>query len=132
MASSSSSLGGVDSLDISGTAEIWDATPEIRERLRAGHQLFGDVSDRSVDIKTPAKLDFVIRPLLVKMREGGKKVPSIDALRHEIKALYKISRVEVDETHVEGSAWSLRKHCGFIKMKVRKEKPSMAPSLHSV
>ena len=128
MAGSSSSLsnGGQDCCDISGLARRWDRIPEIRERLHEGHPLFGDVSERLMDIKTPSKLHFVMEPLLVAMSEHGKKLPSIDALRGEIRKIYKLSYVEMNEAYIEGSAWSLRKHCGFIKMKCRKSQPSMA------
>ena len=135
-ASSSSSLGtslessleggGSDCCDISGMAEIWDALPQIRKRLREGHPLFGEISDRSLDIKTPSKLSFVIKPILERMAEHGRKVPSIDALREEIKSLYTLCHIEPTAVDIEASAWSLRKHSGFIKMKVRKEQVSTA------
>ena len=123
---SSLESGGSESCDISGMAEIWDAVPQIRTRLRDGHPLFGEVSDRNLDIKTPSKLSFVMKPLLERMREHCRKLPSIDALRDEVKALYTLCRVEYNAIDAEASSWSLRKHAGFIKMKVRKEQVSIA------
>ncbi|OLP96518.1 hypothetical protein AK812_SmicGene21242 [Symbiodinium microadriaticum] len=69
---------------IDGMASIWDACPQIRERLRAGHPLISEVSDKCVDVKTPSTYHFVLEPLLEKMKDANKKLPSVDALRVEI------------------------------------------------
>ena len=105
---------------IDGLGQVWDADPEIRSLLRGGGQLFKPLSERNMDIKTPSKLHFVMKPLLEKMAENDKKVPGIDALREEVKLVYKLNHREVTSFDIDTASWNLRKYAGFVKMKCRK------------
>ena len=127
MAGSSSSLGSADGCDISAVADAWDCDPGLRVRIRDGLRLFEDGSDKNYDLRTPAQNKALLKPVLVRMRECSRKIPSIDQLRHEVTVLLKLNRHEISHDDVEHAAWNIRKHVGFIKMKVRRGEPSLAP-----
>ena len=126
LAMSSNSLGSTDGCDISAIADAWDAEPEIRERLRAGLGIFVEVSEnKNYDLRAASKNSILLQPLLVRMRECQRKLPSIDSLRNEVTTLLKLNRREIrDPADVEAPAWHLRKNLGFVKMKVRRQEPS--------
>ena len=126
MAGSSSSLGSAEGCDISAIADAWDCDPGLRVRIRDGLQLFRETSDKNYDLRTPANNKALLKPVLNRMRECGRKIPSIDHLRHEVTVLLKLNRHEISNDDVEHAAWNIRKHAGFIKMKVRRGEPSQA------
>ena len=118
---------------IDGMASIWDACPQIRERLRAGHPLISEVSDKCVDVKTPSTYHFVLEPLLEKMKDANKKLPSVDALRVEIAEVLTNNNRQHEATDPEVIkwAWLVRKQLVFIKMKCRRLEVSIVTRLIS-
>ena len=121
---SSSSLGAQDECDISEVSKVWDSIPQVRARLRSGQTLFPEASDKNQDLRTPSQNVDLMRPLIQKMADHAKKLPSINALREEVRAVHLMNHREVDAVTVEGPSWSLRKYCGYVKMKARKRDPS--------
>ena len=119
--------------NIDGVASIWGACPQIRERLRAGYPLIAEVSDKSVDVKTPSTYHYVLTPLLEKMREADKKLPGVDALRAEIALVLTNNQRQCDETDpdVIKWGWMARKQLVFIKMKCRRLEVSIVTRLIS-
>ena len=124
---SSSSLGAdsaKETCDLTGLAATWDGLPEIRQRLRNGEALFSEVSERNFDIRTPSAYVAVMKPILTIMRETGKKLPSIDAVRDEVRAVDTLNKRELVAHDVDKVSWNLKKYAGFVKMKCRKGQPS--------
>ena len=109
---------------MTGLAATWDGLPEIRQRLRNGEALFSEVSERNFDIRTPSAYVAVMKPILTIMRENGKKLPSIDAVRDEVRAVYTLNKRELVAHDVDKVSWNLKKYAGFVKMKCRKGQPS--------
>ena len=129
MAGSSSSLGSAsEECDISAIADAWDAAPGIRERLREGLTLFQEAGDKALDLKVAVRNGALLEPVLTRMRECNRKLPGIDAVRHEVTSLLKLNRREIERCEVESASWCIRKYVGLVKMKTRKVDPSTATS----
>ena len=131
VACSSSSLGSEGTsgqLDLTGLGAVWDGEPT----LRTGGALFSEVSEKNLDLRTPSAHAPVLKPILVLMKENNKKLPSIDALREEVKAVYQLNKREIVSSEVDHAAWGLRKYAGFVKMKCRKSQPSNDSSRRSI
>ena len=110
---------------LNGLATQWDETPSIRERLRAGEALVKEVSSKQVDVHTPATFADVFLPLCKRMAQADQKVPYIDDLRLEVSALMEFNKREVVDHKLNEYAWIIRKSLGFIKMKCRRNEPSV-------
>ena len=113
--------------DLQGLALEWDGLPSIREALRGGGVLCAEVSDKGVDLKTPSKYAHVLRPILSRMKDADKKLPSISDLRDQISEVLERNKREPTELEVDRFSWTIRKNLGFVKMKVRKLEVSIDP-----
>ena len=114
---------------LKGLAEEWDATPAVRNELRSGKPLISEVSEKCVDIHMPSRYGAVLKPVLARMREAGKKLPPIEAFRCEVRAVLVMNKREPSDDEVHKAAWHLRKNCGFIKMKCRRQEVSTVSRL---
>ena len=103
-------------VSLDGLAEEWDAVPSVREALRAGQSLIMEVSEKQVDLKTPS------RYAALRMVQGGKRMPAIEDLRTQVRAVLTLNKVSENDT--EKFAWLIRKQLGFIKMKCRRREVS--------
>ena len=116
-------------LCLNGVADEWDASETIRDRMRSS-ETFMDVSG-SEDIVGCVKDECVLWPFLTRMSLlQTKPVPTVDALRAEVQALYekcKRPAVAEDEANIIKISWRIRKLVGFVKMKTRREEPSRVP-----
>ncbi|CAE7357481.1 unnamed protein product [Symbiodinium sp. CCMP2592] len=108
------------SVSLEGLAAEWDGIPTIRDRLRAGRAIIEEVSSKNVDIQTPSAFSDVLVPILVRMRECAKQLPSIEAVREQVASLLEMNKRDPDETVVHKNSWLLKKQCVFVKMKVRR------------
>ena len=115
-----------DGCDISDLASEWESKDSIREELRDGKLLIEDAPGKGSGLKTTAAYKDVLTPILVRMRDGSRKLPSIDALRAEITAVFELNKRDVDESDVDRVSWLVRKNLGFIKMKCRRQEVSIA------
>ena len=114
-------------LNIADVHVEWDADLSIRGRLRDGGTFLNDTKDKSEDIPTCIKNAEILVPLLSRMSELDKRpVPAVDDLREEIcKALTLSKRSsQEDVSMVVDSAAHIKKLCGFVKMKCRRNEPS--------
>lgn len=120
------------SVSLEGLAAEWDGVPTIRDRLRAGRAVIEEVSSKNVDIQTPCAFADVLGPILVRMRESAKQLPSIEALREQVSAVLEMNKRDPEDLLVKKSAWLLKKQCVFVKMKARRMEVSIAarPHLH--
>ena len=116
--------------DISGMAAEWDACAEVRAHMREGGTLIKEVSEKNVDLKTPSRFKHALKPLLVRMRADGKKLPGIDDLRRELVALFESCKMEASDADIDRPAWLLRKNLGFVKLKCRRLEVSIASQLN--
>ena len=109
-------------VSLDGLAEEWDAVPSVREALRAGQSLIMEVSEKQVDLKTPSRYAALLTPVLQRMVQGGKRMPAIEDLRTQVRAVLTLNKVSENDT--EKFAWLIRKQLGFIKMKCRRREVS--------
>ncbi|CAE7458794.1 unnamed protein product [Symbiodinium sp. CCMP2592] len=113
---------------LDGLAAEWDAIESLREGLRRGQNLIVEVSEKQVDIKMPKKHKLLLLPILNRMREANKKLPSIEAFRCEVRLLMQLNKRDPTEEDIQKSAWLIRKNCGFIKMKCRRQEDPQVES----
>ena len=116
---------------IEGLAAEWDAIESLRDDLRKGKALIAEVSEKQVDIKMPSKYSRLLLPMLNRMREAGKKLPGVEALRCEVRVIMQKNKRDPSEEDIQKYAWLLRKNCGFIKMKCRRQEVSNATCLNN-
>ena len=111
-------------LDIEGVLDEWDSTQAIRDRLRQGGRLV-DTTDCTV--KTCGQYSEVLGPIILRMAGGPNKVPDVSPLREEIPNLYVKNKQDksVEHEDVIEESMIIRKMCGFVKMKVRREEVSV-------
>ena len=116
-------------LNIQGILDEWDSTQAIRDRLREGGRLV-DTSDCTV--KLCGQYSDVLGPVILRMASGPNKVPDVDPLREEISNLYVKNKQDksIEHQDVIDDGWIIRKMCGFVKMKVRREEVSIVGWLH--
>ena len=117
-----------EELDLEGLCHEWDSVDEIRDRLRDGEPL--KVKDTSENVVGCASNSSLLVPILTRMTlMEGKPLPPIHPLRDQIDMLMcKNKRGETPEaaTEIVNTSWTLKKMCGFIKMKTRREEVSTA------
>ena len=116
---------------LDGLAGEWDAYETLRDDLRKGKSLIMEVSEKHVDINMPKKHKCLLLPILRRMREASKKLPSIEAFRCEVRLFMQLNKRDPTEDEVQKSAWLIRKNCGFIKMKCRRQEVSNAAWLNN-
>lgn len=116
-------------LDIAGISEEWDSEEDIRGRLRDGMPLLNP--DSPENVQECCAVASVLIPVLTRMAVmNTKPLPPIDPLRSEIEILMtKNKRGDAPELgqDVIKSAWRVKKLCGFVKMKARREEVSTVP-----
>lgn len=122
-----------DELDCEGLAQEWDSCEDIRGRLRDGLSI--KEPDTSENVSGCAANASLLVPILTRMSlKDGRPLPPIHPLRDQLdKLMCKNKRGETPETAKEviDTSWSLKKMCGFVKMKTRREEVSTA-SRHQI
>lgn len=116
-------------LNIADVHVEWDADLSIRGRLRDGGTFLNDTKEKVEDIPTCIKNAEILLPLLNRMSGLEKRpVPAVEDLREEIcKALTLSKRSsQEDAGMVVDTASHIKKLCGFVKMKCRRNEPSSA------
>ena len=112
-----------------GLAAEWDAEDSIRLRLRSGKHLENvDCGEDPCNRAAVLNMQLLV-PVLVRMKACDLHLPSVDALRVEVKAVYDLSQRIVEETRVDDSAWFIRRMVVFVKRKTQKELVSLVASL---
>ena len=114
--------------DCNGLADEWDEISSIRDSLRENERLVPENTGTD-DIKSAVKIQDVLRPLLVRMRDAGNKGPSVFPLRAAIGALYTKSKQNRPSTDIESDSIVIKKLCTFVKMKCRRIEVSLEPYL---
>ena len=131
MANQGRPRGRVPFVDLTTLAQEWDAGPEIRDSLRSSGKLLADKAIASVGIAACCAASDVLIPLLTRMVMAEERpLPQIDALRESIQEVLVLNNRNEDaaaEDEILKAGWIIRKHLGFIKMKVRRKEPSKAP-----
>ena len=116
-----------DALDVSGLAEEWDQCDDIRDRLRGGEGLIHNEAVLE-DVRGCVLSSSLLVPILTRMSlKDSKPLPPITELRVEIEKLFvKNKRVSSPEQleEVVKASWRVKKFCGFVKMKTRREEVS--------
>ena len=121
---------GAARCDISGLAAEWDGVASILARMKNGHDLIRECSEKHVDLRTPATYKDVLKPILGRMMLTRKsKLPSIDDLREQVEVFLQGAKRDPDAAQVDRCAWLIRKNLGFIKLKVRRLEVSIAAQL---
>ena len=120
-------------LDISGVVEEWDATDDIRERLRNEGPLLHPESGKGEDIPTCCKNASLLQPFLSRMGLHEKRpLPNIDALREAVEAIMQKAKRSLASSEIADmvkAAWRIRKLLVFLKMKCRRGEVSTVPCL---
>ena len=122
-------------MDISGLSEEWDGCEDIRTRLRDGLPLIHPEATRD-DVQGCARNASLLIPLLTRMASlESKALPPVDDLRGEIeKVLHRNKRgngLEEADLIIK-SSWRVKKLCGFVKMKARREEVSSVTCLRRI
>lgn len=116
-----------DTLDVSGLADEWDQCDDIRDRLRDGQGLI-DKEAVLEDVRGCVISASLLVPILTRMSlKESKPLPPITELRVEIEKVFlKNKRVQSPELvdEVVKASWRVKKFCGFVKMKTRREEVS--------
>ena len=123
-------------VDCTGLALQWDASPEIRQRLRSGETLIHPATKDKILIKTASLNGPVLQPvcdLMANLRDSlpNDKMPpspAVEDLREEVKALVEMGKQEVTFEVVDKAAWNVRKFIAFLKLKIRKREVSTESS----
>ena len=114
---------------IDGICQDWDSYPDISRRLRDGGPLLDPMTVKNrEDIKTCAMNFDLLAPLLEKVRDADRKLPSIDDLRDEIAAILQLNKRQGPDAlqMVDETARHIKKLLVFIKTKVRRHEVSTA------
>lgn len=115
--------------EIAGISDEWDSAEDIRGRLRDGLPLCNP--EGMENVPECCAVSSVLIPVLTRMSVlDTKPLPGIDALRSEVETLLtKNKRGDSPELTQEviKSAWRVKKLCGFVKMKARREEVSTVP-----
>ena len=122
-------------LDIHGIHLEWDGEEKLRERMREGKPILEEGTDKIVDIAVCVKHAEYLVPLLTRMAHLHSKVlPSVEDLRHEMMKFLEVNKrmVDSDVKMIVDSAAHVKKLCGFVKTKARREEPSRATQLHTI
>ncbi|CAE7268923.1 unnamed protein product [Symbiodinium sp. CCMP2592] len=80
-------------LDIRDVHKLWDASEEIRMRIRSGYGAIHEKSALSLDNHNATLNASLLRPLLLAMAgDATRKLPSVPDLRSELAALFESSK----------------------------------------
>ena len=117
-----------ETLDVKGLGAEWDGCEEIRSRLRDGGSLLHPESLESEDVRTCCLNAPLIIPILTRMSTlDGKSLPPVEPMREELEALFKSNKrggSPEDSQDIIKGGWRIKKLCGFVKMKARREEVS--------
>ena len=119
---------------LGGLADKWDASKQVRQRLRDIQALLapkpkpgekeqacsGSVAKTRDNLRHNAEL---MQPLLVMMKDHRDYVPCVNALMHEITAVFKSNGLEIDSATLSDEAWSVRYLYGVVKQLTYKDTP---------
>lgn len=116
----------IEILDVKGVAEEWDASEDIREKLRDGRPLCDP--DGRDSVQECCGVVSILIPVLTRMAVmNTKPLPPIDDLRAEVENLMAKNKrgesAEITKEIVQCS-WRVKKLLGFVKMKTRREEVS--------
>lgn len=114
---------------ITGIGQEWDLLPAVRARLRDGGGLLEpETVMKREDVKVCALNKDLMFPLLRSMHASSRQLPALNDLREEIQSALTLNKRSGDDcvTLIEETAHQLKKYCGFIKAKVRREEVSTA------
>lgn len=115
-------------LTITDVHLLWDGDLVIRGRLREGSSFLHPQTQKIEDIPTCVKNAEVLQPLLEKMALVPKRpLPAVEDLRDEICKAMTLSKRSSQEDlgMIVDSASHIKKLCGFVKMKCRRDEPSI-------
>ena len=111
-------------LDISEIFVTWDATQELRDRLRGGQTFMHPSTDLKCDNRTCTMNGPILEPLLLRMSMNSeRKLPIVQDLREQMTSVYqKNKRVDnpEDEKTIVGDSWHIRKLLSHVKAKARR------------
>lgn len=128
-ARSSASL--AEHLEVSGLCDEWDDCEDIRTRLRDGRGFFH--AEGGDDVQGCCCNSSMLIPLLTRMATlENKDLPGVDDLRDEIEKLFVKNKRGTSAEDLElivGASWRVKKLCGFVKMKTRREEVSAVTCL---
>ena len=122
-------------LDIQGMHKLWDASEEVRQRLRAGLGILHEATGLSIDNNVSSLNSCVLRPILIRMAsDSNRKLPSVNDLRTELAALFETNKRVGEEVskHVATQPVHIRKLLSFVKAKVRRQEVSQDLWLHLI
>lgn len=118
-------------MNVVGLAKEWDASEEVRERVRGGKNFLHEDSAEGEDIPTVVLNKDLITPMVVRMAAvpAKKPHPPIDGLTEEVEAFFRLSkRVPLPAySELRKLAWRLRYLVSFVKAKARRGEPSTEP-----
>ncbi len=121
-------------LDIAEVALEWDPDQDKRARMRDEKSVLKP-GPACQDISTCIQHRGLLIPLLERMAvHDHRPVPQINALKEEVLSLLKVHKLGVDSQSSSDStraktAWAIRKLCGFVKGKVRRQEVSTVPRM---
>ena len=123
-------------VNLDGIAIEWEKCEPIRQFLRANKSngvktvLFGVDVNESVKTAVVPHVHSLLVVLFQRMcTVEGHPQPTVEPLRDQIKELYRLCSVLVDDSQVVHDSWVIRKFCSFIQMKARLELPSTVSCL---
>ena len=114
-------------MDVSGISDEWDGCEDIRTRLRDGLPFIHPEATRD-DVQGCARNSSVLLPILTRMATMENNVlPPVEDLRVDIEKLLQKNKrgngLEEADLIIK-SSWRVKKLCGFVKMKARREEVS--------
>lgn len=123
-------------LDIKGVHLEWDGDEKLRERMREGKPILMEGTNKVVDIQVCVNHQEYLVPLLARMAHLPNKIlPSVEDLRMEMLKFLEVNKrgmADSDVKMVVDSASHVKKLCGFVKTKARREEPSRATQWHAI
>ena len=120
-------------LDIRDVHKMWDASEDIRMRIRSGYGLLHEKSALCLDNYNATLNAPVLRPLLMAMGgDAARKLPGVPDLRSELSAIFESSKRTGPEVakFVATEPTRIRKLCSFVKAKCRREEVSQDLRMH--
>lgn len=118
-------------LDVKDIHKEWFMVSELRDHLREQDSvLFEKGLSENIKICIMEPFYQLLQPLLCRMAEKrGNPQPIVDPLRQELESLYRLYKgpTWTNDEQIVHDSWMVRKLLGFVKMKTRIGKPSIAP-----
>jgi hypothetical protein len=112
-----------------GLALIWDNIPEVRQRLRTGHNLLVNF-DAKLNQSTNTTVErtmgnvkvnsFVLSPVCQMMHVKG--LTNIDDLESEVKQMFSMCGMLANTKTIIAQAWAIRYLIGVVKGSIKAEK----------